>query len=342
MKFTASQIARWAGGELIGNPDIPVSDLSKIEEGKPGSITFLANPKYTHFLYTTKASVVLVSRDFVPEKPVEATLIKVDNPYGTIATILEMAAQTMYSHPTGVEEPSHVGEGTVIPADAYVGAFAYLGKNVRLGTGVKIYPQAYVGDNCEIGTGTVVYPGCRIYHNVKIGERCILHSGAVIGADGFGFAPIEGHYHKIPQLGIVEIGNDVEIGANTTVDRSTMGSTRIEDGVKLDNLIMVAHNCEVGHDTVMAAQVGIAGSTKIGASCRIGGQVGIAGHLKIGDNVEVGAQSGLQRNVRAGSRVIGTPGVDIGDFARQVVYMKNLGELNNRVDEIEKKLKNKG
>lgn len=341
MQFTASQIARWTGGELVGDPNVPVSDFSKIEEGKPGSITFLSNPKYTPYIYKTQASVVLVSRDFVPEHPVTATLIKVDDPYGTIASILQMAAQAIYSHSTGVEEPVHVGEATVIPEDSYIGSFAYIGKNVKLGKGVKIYPQVYVGDNCEIGADTVLYPGCRVYHGVKIGERCIIHSGAVIGADGFGFAPVNGHYHKIPQIGIVEIGDDVEIGANTTVDRSTMGATRIGNGVKLDNLIMVAHNCEVGDDTVMAAQAGIAGSTKVGSSCRIGGQVGLAGHIKIGDNVEIGAQSGLQRNVRSGSRVIGSPAVDIGDFARQVVYLKNLGDLNNRVDEIERQLKNK-
>lgn len=339
MQFSASQIAQWAGGEIVGNPDVAVSDFSKIDEGKPGSITFLSNPKYTPYIYTTKASVVLVSRDFTPDKPIEATLIKVDDPYGTLAKILEMAGQFLYQYPTGLEEPSHVGEGTILPDDIYVGAFAYIGKNVMLGHGVKIYPQVFVGDNCEIGDGTILYPGCKVYHRVKIGERCIIHSGAVIGADGFGFAPVNGHYHKIPQLGIVEIGNDVEIGANTTVDRSTMGATRIADGVKLDNLIMIAHNVEVGHDTVMAAQAGIAGSTKVGASCKVGGQVGLAGHIKIGDNVEIGAQSGIQRNIRSGSRVIGSPAVDIGDFARQVVYMKNLGTLNNRVDALEKKLK---
>lgn len=339
MQFTASQIAQWAGGEIVGNPDVAVSNFCKIDQGMPGAITFLANPKYTPYIYTTKASVVLVSRDFEADKPVAATLIKVDDPYGTLANILEMASKFLYQHPTGVETPSSVGEGTLIPDDAYIGAFAYVGKNVKLGKGVKIYPQVYIGDNCEIGDGTILYPGCKVYYRVKIGKRCIIHSGAVIGADGFGFAPVDGHYHKIPQVGTVEIGDDVEIGANTTVDRSTMGSTRIEDGVKLDNLIMIAHNVEVGHDTVMAAQAGIAGSTKVGHSCRIGGQVGLAGHIHIGDNVEIGAQSGIQRNVRSGSRVIGSPAVEIGDFARQVVYLKNIGSLNERVDNIEKELK---
>lgn len=339
MQFTAAQIAQMASGELVGDPDVTVSEISKIEEGRPGTISFLANPKYTPYIYKTDASIVLVGRDFVPEHPVKATLIKVDDPYGTLATILEMASRLLYHHPSGVESPVYVAEGVEVPSDGYVGAFSYIGKNVKLGAGVKVYPQVYIGENCEIGAGTVLYPGCKVYHGVKIGERCIIHSGAVIGADGFGFAPINGHYHKIPQVGIVEIGNDVEIGANTTVDRSTMGATRIGDGVKLDNLIMIAHNVEVGNDTVMAAQAGIAGSTKVGASCRIGGQVGLAGHIRIGDNVEIGAQSGIQRNVKAGSRVIGSPAVEIGEFARQVVYMKNLAALNNRVNEIEKKLK---
>lgn len=340
MQFSASQIAHWAGGEIVGDPDVKVSDFSKIEEGKPGTITFLANPKYTPFVYKTDASIVLVSRDFNPDKPVKATLIKVDDPYGTIANILEMASRLMYQHPTGIEDPTHVGEGTLLPPDIYLGAFAYIGKNVTLGKGIKIYPQVYIGDNCEIGDDTILYPGVKVYHSVKIGKRCIFHSGSVIGGDGFGFAPVDGHYHKIPQIGNVEIGDDVEIGANTTVDRSTMGSTRIGNGVKLDNLIMIAHNVEVGNDTVMAAQAGIAGSTKVGAQCRVGGQVGLAGHIHIGDNVEIGAQSGIQRNIRTGSRVIGSPAVEIGDFARQVVYLKNLGELNNRVDKIEKQLKN--
>lgn len=340
MNFTAAQIAQWAGGEIIGNPDVQINDISKIDDAHQGSITFLANPKYTPFVYTTEASVILVSHNFEPERPVKATLIKVDDPYGTLANILEMASKLIYEHPTGVEEPTHVGEGTLIPDDIYIGAFAYIGKNVTLGRGIKIYPQAYIGDNCTIGDNTIIYPGVKIYHGVKIGKCCIFHSGAVIGADGFGFAPVNGHYHKIPQLGIVEIGDDVEIGANTTVDRSTMGSTKIGNGVKLDNLIMIAHNVEVGDDTVMAAQAGIAGSTKVGARCKVGGQVGLAGHIHIGDDVEIGAQSGIQRNIRNGSRVIGSPAVDIGEFARQVVYLKRLGELNNRVDTLEKKINN--
>ncbi|MDE6543675.1 MAG: UDP-3-O-(3-hydroxymyristoyl)glucosamine N-acyltransferase [Muribaculaceae bacterium] len=337
MQFSAEQIAQMIGGRVEGDPSVVVSTLSKIEEGHPGSISFLANPKYTPHIYDTEASVVLVADSFEAEHPVKPTLIRVPDPYAAMTGLLEMASKAMGSHPTGIEEPSHVGDGTKVPEEAYIGAFAYIGKNVTLGKGVKIYPQVYVGDNCEIGDNTVLYAGVKIYHGCKVGNRCIIHSGAVIGADGFGFAPVDGHYHKIPQLGIVEIADDVEIGANTTVDRATMGATKVGAGTKLDNLIQIAHNVEVGNDTVMAAQVGIAGSSKVGSSCRIGGQVGIAGHIRIGDDVEIGAQAGLQRNVRQGSRVIGSPAVDIGDFARQVVYIKNLERLNRRVDALEKK-----
>ncbi|MDE6344608.1 MAG: UDP-3-O-(3-hydroxymyristoyl)glucosamine N-acyltransferase [Muribaculaceae bacterium] len=341
MQFSAEQIAQMIGGRVEGDPSAMVSTLSKIEEGCPGSISFLANPKYTPHIYDTEASVVLVADSFEAEHPVKPTLIRVPDPYAAMTGLLEMVAKAMVAHPTGTETPSHIGEGTEVPEDAYIGAFAYIGCNVKLGKGVKIYPQVYVGDNCEIGDGAVLYAGSKVYYGCKIGKRCILHSGVVVGADGFGFAPVNGHYQKIPQLGIVEIGDDVEIGANTTVDRATMGATRIGAGTKLDNLIQIAHNVEVGDDTVMAAQVGIAGSSKIGSSCRIGGQVGIAGHIRIGDDVEIGAQAGLQRNVRNGSRVIGSPAVDIGDFARQVVYIKNLERLNRRVDALEKKEKNK-
>ncbi len=341
MQFSAEQIAQMIGGRVEGDPSVVVSTLSKIEEGHPGSISFLANPKYTPHIYDTEASIVLVSDSFEAEYPVKPTLIRAPDPYAAKTGLLEMASRSMSTHPTGVENPSHIGEGSVIQEDSYIGAFAYVGRNVKLGRGVKIYPQVYVGDNCEIGDDTVIYAGAKVYHGCKVGKRCILHSGSVVGADGFGFAPVDGHYHKIPQLGIVEISDDVEIGANTTVDRATMGATKVGAGTKLDNLIQIAHNVEIGNDTVMAAQVGIAGSSKVGASCRIGGQVGLAGHIRIGDNVEIGAQAGLQRNVRTGSRVIGSPAVDIGDFARQVVYVKNLERLNRRVDALEKNIEKK-
>lgn len=342
MEFTAQQIASMTGGTVDGNPEASVSTFAKIEEGHPGALSFLANPKYTHFIYTTKSSVVLVRRDFVAEHPVDATLIRVDDPYTTIAQLLDMASRMMAPHPTGVEEPSHIAEGVEIDSEAYVGAFSYIGKGARLGKGVKIYPQCYVGDGVEVGDGTVLYPGVKVYRGCRIGARCILHAGVVVGADGFGFAPQpDGSYAKIPQLGNVEIADDVEIGANTTVDRATMGSTRIGAGVKLDNLIQVAHNCEIGECTVMASQVGVAGSTKVGARCMVGGQVGFAGHIHVGDGVQIGAQSGIPADVKPGKRIMGYPAVDYGDFARQTVYVKNLGALNKRVAELERQMKEK-
>lgn len=339
MQFTADQIAALVNGRVQGDGSVTVSTLAKIEEGHPGAISFLANPKYTHFIYETGSSVVLVKDDFVPERPVSATLIHVADPYATIARLLEMVAQMSAPHPVGIEQPSHISPDVTIHPDCYVGAFAYIGKGASIGEGVKIYPQAYVGDGVEIGEGSVIYPGVRIYHGCKIGKRCIIHAGAVIGADGFGFAPVDGIYHKIPQLGIVEIADDVEIGANTTIDRATMGATRIHRGVKLDNLIQIAHNVEVGENTVMAAQAGVAGSTKVGESCMIGGQVGLAGHITVGRDAQIGAQAGIPRNVKPGSRLLGSPAVDIGEYARQVVYVKNLERLNSRVAALEKAAK---
>lgn len=337
MEFKASQIAALVGGTVEGNPDAAVSDFAKIEEGRPGTISFLANPKYTHHIYTTGASIVLVRRDFVAEHPVSATLIRVDDPYATLSRLLELAAQAMAATPTGLEQPCFVAEGVEIPADAYVGAFAYIGPGATIAPGAKIYPQAYVGPGVSIGEGTVLYPGAKVYHGCRIGARCIIHAGAVIGADGFGFAPdADGVYHKIPQIGIVEIEDDVEIGANTTVDRATMGVTRICRGVKLDNLIQAAHNTEIGPHTVMAAQVGIAGSTKIGAHCMIGGQVGFAGHISVGDNVRLGAQSGVPGNIPSGSQMMGSPVVPAAYYMRQVVYVKRLRELYDRVARLEK------
>ncbi len=336
MQFSASQIASLVNGTVEGDGDVTVSTFAKIEEGHPGAISFLANPKYTHYIYDTRSSIVLVRRDFAAEHPVSATLIRVDDPYATVAMLLDMVSKMVNVLPTGVEQPSYVADGVQLPTDVYVGAFAYIGRGVRLGKGVKIFPQAYVGDGVEIGDDTVLYPGVKIYKGCRIGARCIIHAGAVIGADGFGFAPVDGHYNKIPQLGNVEIADDVEIGANTTVDRATMGSTRVGHGVKLDNLIQVAHNCEIGADTVIAAQTGVAGSTKIGSHCMIGGQVGFAGHINIGDNVSIGAQSGIPGNVPSGSTLMGYPAVDARDFMRQAVYIKNLGKLNDRVSKLEK------
>ncbi len=339
MEFSANQIAAMVNGTVEGNGEITVSTFAKIEDGRPGAISFLANPKYTNYIYDTKSSVVLVSRTFEPEREVSATLIRVDDPYSTVAALLEMASKYIVVHPTGVEQPSFVAEGVEIPADAYVGAFAYIAPGVKIGRGAKIYPQTYIGAGVEIGEDAVIYSGVKIYYGCKIGARCVLHSGVVIGSDGFGFAPKDGVYHKIPQLGNVVLDDDIEIGANTVVDRAMMGSTHIHSGVKLDNLVQVAHNCEIGANTVMAAQVGVAGSTKIGAQCVVGGQVGFAGHIHIGDDVQIGAQSGVPKNVKNGSRIQGYPAVDYGDFARQTVNVKNLTKLYAAVRELQYEIK---
>lgn len=335
MEFSADLIAQQVNGIVEGDGSVTVNTFSKIEEAKPGSITFLANPKYTHHIYSTDASIVLVRKDFTAEHPVKSTLIRVDDPYATLSALLTMVAQFMFVIPTGVEQPSHIAEGVEIDGSAYVGAFAYIGQGSKLGKGVKIFPQAYVGRNCIIGDGTILYPGVKVYDGCHIGSRCIIHSGAVIGADGFGFAPTPDGYHKIPQIGIVEIEDDVEIGANTTVDRATMGATRVGKGTKLDNLIQVAHNAEIGQSTVIAAQTGLAGSTKVGNNCMIGGQVGFAGHIHVGDNVQIGAQSGVPNNVASGSRIMGYPAVPARDFMRQSAYIKRLGELFQRVKDLE-------
>ena len=338
MQFTASQIAALAGGVVEGDGNVVISSFAKIEEGHPGAISFLANPRYTHFIYDTKSSAVLVSNTFIPEHPLHCTLIRVSDPYATVASLMDMASKMLQPNPSGIEQPCFIADGTELPDDIYIGAFAYIGKGVKIGKGTKIYPHAYIGENSVIGEDAIIYSGVKIYHNCHIGNRCILHSGVVIGADGFGFAPVNGHFNKIPQLGNVVIDDDVEIGANTTVDRATMGSTHIKQGTKLDNLIQVAHNCAIGQNTVMAAQSGIAGSTKIGDNCMIGGQVGFAGHIDVGNNVQIGAQSGIPSNVKEGSRLMGSPAMDIKKYARQVVLEKNLQSLYDRVKAIEAEL----
>ena len=339
MELTASQLAALVNGQVEGDENVKVNTFAKIEEGHPGALSFLANPKYTNFIYTTESSIVLVRRDFVAEHPVKATLIRVDDPYATVARLLSMVDQMMNPPRRGVEQPCFIAEGVEVPEDAYVGAFAYIGKGASIGAGAQIYPQAYIGDGVRVGDNTIIYAGAKIYRGCRIGNRCIIHSGAVIGADGFGFAPTDHGYEKIPQTGNVDIADDVEIGANTTVDRATMGSTRIGRGTKLDNLIQVAHNVEIGTDTVMAAQSGIAGSAKLGSRCMVGGQVGIAGHISVGDRVEIGAQSGIPHNVADGSRLMGYPAVPAGDFMRQMVYVKRLGEAFARLSALEKAVK---
>lgn len=327
MELTPQLIASLIDGKVEGDGNVRLTGFAKIEEAAPGYVTFIANPKYSHYIYETEASAVLVSDDFVTERPVSPVLIRVKDPYVALADLMN-AMESTRPRPQGIEQPCFIAEGVVVPDDAYIGAFAYIGKGVHLGKGVKVYPQSYIGENVTIGDGSVIRAGVRIYQDCVIGKGCIIHSGAVIGADGFGFAPRpDGTYEKIPQIGNVVIDDDVEIGANTTVDRATFGSTRIGKGTKLDNLIQVAHNVEIGTGNVFAAQVGVAGSTKIGDFNQIGGQVGFAGHIHVGNMNQFGAQSGIPNNVGDGNRLIGYPAVGLRQFAKTQVYLKRLGEL---------------
>lgn len=338
MQFTAQQIAAFLGGEVVGDGQVSVSNLAKIEEGKPGTLTFLSNPLYTQYVYSTQASVILVRRDFEPEQPITPTLIKVDDPYTCLTRLLELVEQAR-GDKRGIEEPVHIAKSASIPENVYIGAFTYIGEGAKVGEGAKIYPQVYVGDNVVIGKNVTLYPGVKIYHDCRIGDNCTLHAGVVIGSDGFGFAPqADGSYKKIPQIGIVILEDDVEIGANTAIDRATMGATIIRKGVKLDNLIQIAHNVEVGESTVMAAQVGVAGSSKIGAHCMFGGQVGVAGHRHVGDHVNVGAQTGIPNDVKSNQEIMGYPAVPKIDFARQTIHVKRLPELNNTVKELRREI----
>lgn len=327
MELTPQLIASLIDGKVEGDGNVRLTGFAKIEEAAPGYVTFIANPKYSHYIYETEASAVLVSDDFVTERPVSPVLIRVKDPYVALEDLMN-AMESTRPRPQGIEQPCFIAEGVVVPDDAYIGAFAYIGKGVHLGKGVKVYPQSYIGENVTIGDGSVIRAGVRIYQDCVIGKGCIIHSGAVIGADGFGFAPRpDGTYEKIPQIGNVVIDDDVEIGANTTVDRATFGSTRIGKGTKLDNLIQVAHNVEIGTGNVFAAQVGVAGSTKIGDFNQVGGQVGFAGHIHVGNMNQFGAQSGIPNNVGDGNRLIGYPAVGLRQFAKTQVYLKRLGEL---------------
>lgn len=328
MKITPLQLASMIGGRVEGDPDIIISGFAKIEEAGPGQVTFIANPKYSHFIHSTKASAVIVNDDFDAGEAVGPTLIRVADAYSALAELLS-AFESMKPNPEGVETPSHISEDVEIPSGIYIGAFAYIGKGVKLGENVKIYPQVYVGDGVEIGADSVLRPGVRIYEGCRIGKRCVVHSGAVIGADGFGFAPKGEVYEKIPQIGNVEIEDDVEIGANSCIDRATFGHTIIGKGTKIDNLVQVAHNVEIGCNNVFAAQTGIAGSTKIGDSNRVGGQCGFAGHICVGSHNEFGAQSGIPNNVGDGKRLIGYPAIEARQFAKNQVYLKRLETLFN-------------
>jgi len=338
MKFTAKQIAEILEGEVIGNPDVEVSKLSKIEEGENGSLTFLSNQKYTNYLYTTKASIAIVNNDFTPEKEVSLTLIKVKDAGNAFSTLLSYYNQIKL-HKVGIEQPSFISESAKIGNDVYIGAFAYIGNNVILGDNVKIYPNSYVGDNSVIGDNTTLFSGAKVYSETIIGKNCNINSGAIIGADGFGFLPDEnGEYQKMPQIGNVIIEDNVEIGSATTVDRATLGSTIIRKGVKLDNLIQVAHNVEIGKNTVIAAQSGVAGSTKIGENCMIGGQVAIIGHIKVGNNVRVQATSGVAKSVKDNEVVQGYRAFNFNDFNRSYIHFKNLPTIVQRISKIEKKI----
>lgn len=342
MKFTAEQIAQVINGKVEGNPEALVSDFAKIEEGKPESITFLHNPKYTAYLYETQASVCIVSEELKLDKPVHPTLIRVKDPYMALTQLMTYYDQ-LKKQKSGIENPSYISDSAEYGEDLYLGAFAYIGANVQIGKNVKIYPHAYIGDHVKIGDHVTIYSGVKIYHEVKIGNNCIIHANAVIGSDGFGFAPDEkGVYTKVPQIGNVVIEDDVEIGACSTIDRSTMGSTIIRKGVKLDNQIQLAHNVEIGEHTAIASQTGVAGSTKIGKHGLIGGQVGIAGHLKIGDFIKVQAQTGIAKDVKDKAVLQGSPALNYTNYNRSYIHFKNLSEIAKRLDRVEKKLEDNG
>ncbi len=341
MKFTASQIAEILEGDVVGNPQVEVDTLSKIEEGKQGSLTFLSNPKYTPYLYTTNASIAIVDKDFKPEKPVTATLIKVENAYQAFSKLLAYYNQVKL-HKVGIETPNFIDKTAELGEDVYIGAFTYIGKNVVIGNRVKIYPNSYIGDNVKIDEDTTLFSGVKLYSETQIGKNCTINSGVVIGCDGFGFTPNEkGVFSAVPQIGNVIIEDNVDIGASTTIDRATLGATIIRKGVKLDNQIQVAHNVEIGENTVIASQTGIAGSTKIGKNCMIGGQVGFAGHLTIGNFVKIQAQSGIGKNLKDGEVVQGSPAFGYSDWNKSYVHFRNLGKLEKRVTNLEKIEKNR-
>ena len=340
MKFTAEQIAGILEGEVIGNPMAEVFRLSKIEEGTDGSLTFLSNPKYLNYIYSTKASVTIVNETFEPELPLTTTLIKVQDAYTAFSKLLEFYNQVKLNK-SGIEEPSFLSQSAKYGDNLYLGSFSYVGNNVILGDNVKIYPNCFIGDNVVIGDNALLFAGAKIYSETIIGNNCTIHSGAIIGSDGFGFAPNpDGTYTKIPQIGNVIIEDNVDIGSCTTIDRATMGSTIIRKGVKLDNQIQIAHNVEIGDNTVIAAQTGVAGSTKIGKNGLIGGQVGISGHLTIGNNVRIQAQSGVGRNIKDNEIVQGSPTFGYNDFSKSYVHFKNLPKIVAEIEELKKQILN--
>lgn len=345
MEFTAEQIANVIGGRVEGNKDAKVHTFAKIEEGTEGAISFLSNPKYTHYLYNTKSSIVIVNEDLELEKDVDSTLIRVKNAYESIAKLLQIY-EASKPKKTGVAPQAYIAPSAKLGNNCYVGPFAYVGEGAEIGDGCQIYPHAVIGDNVKVGTNCIFYPNTTIYQGCKIGNNVTIHAGSVIGADGFGFAPGADGYDKIPQIGIVVIEDNVEIGANTCVDRSTMGATVIHKGVKLDNLVQVAHNVEIGENTVMSAQVGIAGSTKVGSWCMFGGQVGLAGHITIGDKTFLGAQSGVPGSLKGGEELIGTPPMNPrAYFKSQAIFRrlpdmyKDLNDAKKKIEELNEKIK---
>ncbi len=339
MNFTAAVIAEFLKGTVEGNPETSVSDVSKIEEGRPGTLSFLANPKYEQYIYDTESDIVIVTEDFKPRKNIGATLIRVKNAYESFAQLLRLYEQSKPKK-SGISKLASIAPSATLGNDLYVGEYTVVHENAQIGNSVQLFPQAFIGDNVKIGEGTIIHPGVKLYEGVEIGAHCVIHAGAVIGGDGFGFVPNqENNYEKVPQVGKVIIEDHVEVGANTTIDRATMGATIVRKGVKLDNLIMLGHNVEVGENTVMAAQTGVSGSTKVGKRCMFGGQVGLAGHITIADDVKIGAKSGIPNSIRKeGKVVMGAPAFEIGLFQRSAVVFKNLPQLRNQVDELEKKV----
>ena len=342
MEFTAQQIAQFVQGRVEGDENATVHTFAKIEEGKEGAISFLSNPKYTHYVYDTQSTIVLIDESVVLEKPVATTLIRVKNAYECVAKLLQMY-ESMKPKKKGIDSLAFISPKAKVAEDVYVGAFAYIADGAEIGEGSQIYPHAYIGEGVKVGKNALIYPNVSIYHGCHLGDNVTIHSGSVIGADGFGFAPGADGYDKIPQIGIVTIEDNVEIGANTCVDRSTMGSTYVRKGVKLDNLVQIAHNTDIGENTVMSAQVGIAGSAKVGKWCMFGGQVGIAGHITIGDKVFLGAQSGVPGSIKGGQELIGTPPMEPRAYFKSQAIFRRLPDMYKELNELKKeieKLKN--
>ncbi len=338
MEFSVQQIANLLGARIEGDPTAKITAFAKIQEGFPGAISFLANPKYEEYIYSTQSTAVIVSQNFSPKSAVPATLLIVPDAYLAFSILLDEYNRLTQLQKTGREHPHYIAQSAQIGDNVYIGAFAYIGDGVKIGHNCKIYPQVFIGAYSEIGDNTILYPGVKIMQGCKLGHHCTVQAGAVIGSDGFGFAPQpDGSYKTIPQIGNVVLGNHVDIGANTTIDRATMGSTLIADGVKLDNLIMIAHNVEIGNNTVIAAQSGISGSTKIGSGCVIAGQVGIVGHIEIADGVKIGAQSGIMKSItEPGKNVMGSPAIDLKDNLRSIAIYQKLPELRKKIEELER------